>query len=68
MFYATGLPGWLRYGRYAPPYPYRIPFQKPDPEMETQALKNQAQILREELDYIEKRLAEIKTAAGEQSA
>ena len=28
MFYATGLPGWMRFGGYAAPY------QKPDPERE----------------------------------
>ena len=66
MFYATGLPGWLRYGRYAPPYAYQIPFQKPDPEMEMQALRNQAQFLKEELDFIEKRINEIKTSTDEE--
>ena len=57
MFYATGLPGWLRFGGYAAPY------QKPDPEMEKQALKNQADVLQTELDFIKKRLAEIETKA-----
>ena len=34
MFYATGLPGWMRFGGYAAPYGYPAPYQKPDPEME----------------------------------
>lgn len=54
-FYATGLPGWLRFGTPA------IPYQKPDPEMEKQVLKNQAEALQSELDFIKKRLGEIET-------
>jgi hypothetical protein len=57
MFYATGLTGWMRFGGYAAPY------QKPDPEMEEQALKNQAEALQSELDFIKKRLGEIETKA-----
>ncbi|MBN1569801.1 MAG: DUF5320 domain-containing protein [Acidobacteria bacterium] len=67
MFYATGQPGWMRFGGHAVPYPYPNPYQaayqKPDPEAETQALKNQAEILQSELDAIEKRLSEIKAEA-----
>ncbi|HSQ76245.1 MAG TPA: DUF5320 domain-containing protein [Bacteroidota bacterium] len=55
MFYATGLPGWMRQGNFADPY------QKPDPELEKQMLKNQAQTLQSELDSIKKRLGEIDT-------
>jgi len=55
MFYATGLPGWMRFGGYA------APVQKPDPEMEKQELKNQAEALQSELDFIKKRLGEIET-------
>jgi hypothetical protein len=62
MFYTTGLPRWMRFGAYD------VPYQKADPEMETQVLKNQAQILKSELDFIEKRLAEIKTRAEEQQS
>lgn len=60
MFYATGQPGWMRFGKYAGSYPYQTGYQKPDPEAEKQALKSQAQILRAKLDAIEKRLVEIK--------
>jgi len=55
MFYATGLPGWARFGGYADPY------VKPDPEMEKQVLKNQAEAMQEELEEIKKRLSEIET-------
>jgi hypothetical protein len=56
-FYATGLPGWMRSGGYA------VPYQKPDPELEKQALKNQAEALQSELDLIKKRLDEIEAGA-----
>lgn len=58
MFYATGLPGWMRSGGYAAPY------QKPDPDMEKQALTNQAEALQSELDLIKKRLDEIETGTA----
>jgi hypothetical protein len=57
MFYATGLPGWMRFG------PYSAPNQKPGPEMEKEALKNQAEALQTELDLIKRRLAEIENEA-----
>lgn len=55
MFYATGLPGWMRFGGSA------VPYQEPDPEIERQALKNQADALQSELDFIKKRMGEIET-------
>jgi hypothetical protein len=64
MFYATGLPGWMRFGGYAVPYGYPAPDQKPDPEMEKQELKNQAEALQSELDFIRKRLSEIETGTA----
>jgi len=60
MFYATGLPGWMRFGGYA------VPYQKPDPEMEKQALKNQANALQSEMDFIKKRLSEIEPEGAAQ--
>jgi hypothetical protein len=56
-FYTTGLPGWMRFGGYVAPY------QKPDPELEKQALKNQAEALQSELDLIKKRLDELQAGA-----
>jgi len=58
MFYATGLPGWARFGGYA------APFQDPDPNLEKQALSSQAEALQAELDFIKKRLSEIETEPG----
>jgi len=55
MFYATGLPGWMRFGGNAAQY------QKADPGFEKQMLKNQADALQSELDVIKKRLSEIES-------
>ncbi len=55
MYYATGLPGWMRAGAYPSPY-----FQAPDPEMEKQALKRQADMIKAELEQIGKRLEELE--------
>ena len=63
-FYATGLPGFMRFGGYAAPYRYPTPFQKPDPEIEKQALKNQAKALQSELDLINQRLAEVESGSA----
>jgi hypothetical protein len=61
MFYATGLPGWMRFGGYAAPQAYMAPYVKLDPEMEKRTLKNQADAMQSELDLIRKRLEEIET-------
>jgi len=53
-FYATGLPGWMRFGGYA------MPDLPKDTEMEKRALKNQAEALQAELDLIKKRLGELE--------
>lgn len=60
MFYATGVPGWARFGGSAAPYP------KPEPEMEKQALRDQAEALQEELEAVKKRLSELETAPAAQ--
>ncbi len=65
MFYATGLPGWARYGSYGVPGSYTAPSYKPDPEVEKTALKNQAQALQSELDLINKRLSDIESSIKE---
>lgn len=61
-FYATGLPGWARLGGWADPYAWGPPTQEPEPEMEKQALKDQAQMLQSELDAIRKRLEDLEAA------
>jgi hypothetical protein len=53
MFYATGQPGWMRFGATA------APSANADPEMEKQALRSQADYLQGELDSIRKRLEEL---------
>ncbi len=65
QYYATGMPGWARWG-YAPAWgappaaaygPYGVP---PTPEQETEFLKTQAQALQEQLDAISQRIAELE--------
>ena len=65
QYYATGVPGWARFG-YMPawgtppaaPYgPYAAP---PAPEQETEFLKSQAEMLKKELDAISQRIAELE--------
>lgn len=60
MFHATGLTGWMRFGGYA------APPSRPDPALERQALKNQAEALQSELDFVKKRLGEIETGPAAQ--
>jgi len=55
MYYATGLPGWMRFG------PYAERFRNLDPEMEKQALQNQAEALQSQLNLIKQRLEEMET-------
>ena len=52
-YYATGVPGWARFG-YA-----HIPFNAPD---EKEFLKGQANLLKEELKNIETRLEELENS------
>jgi hypothetical protein len=49
-FYATGLPRWARWG-YSPP----------TPQQEAEALKDQTGWLKDQLDAINKRIAEIES-------
>lgn len=66
MFYATGQPGWMRFGGYAAPYGYPAPYQAPNPEMEKQALKGRSDALQTEMDAIRKRLADIEAGTAGQ--
>jgi hypothetical protein len=56
MLWATGLPGWMRLGRYSAPQP------NTDASLERQALKSQAEALQSQLDLIKKRMSEIESA------
>ena len=60
MFYATGQPGWMRFGAAA------APVANADPALEKQALKNQADYLQSELDLIRKRLEEVDKKDGQE--
>lgn len=48
-FYATGLPGWARAGA--------VP---PVPEQELAGLKNEAELLKDQLDAINRRIVELE--------
>jgi hypothetical protein len=56
MYYATGVPGWTRYG-YAPAW--GAP-PAPTPEQEADALKTQAEALQRQLDAINQRIEELQ--------
>ncbi len=66
-YYATGLPGWARFG-YGPAWaapPAAAPYQyaygvPPTREQETEFLKAQAEWLQQQLDAITKRMAELE--------
>ncbi len=68
MYYLTGLPGWMRFG-YSPgwggapsSYPGFQPSQEPmmNQEQELEMLKNQAQFLKQQMDYIDARIREME--------
>jgi len=59
QFYATGLPGWARFG-YTPAGHYGPSWRPATAGEEVELLKNQAQVLQQELDAIAKRLAELE--------
>lgn len=60
MYYATGLPGWARFG-YAAPGVVPPVYGAPTTEQETAALKTQADLLQKQLDAINRRLEELTT-------
>ncbi|HOI74823.1 MAG TPA: DUF5320 domain-containing protein [Syntrophales bacterium] len=63
-FFATGLPGWMRFGGYGAPSGYPMFGSAPDPEMERQALRNQADAMESELNLIRRRLAEMESGTA----
>ena len=56
-FYATGIPGWARFGYFGVPYFV---------ENEKDFLMNQANLLKEELKNIESRLEQLENSAKEE--
>lgn len=59
-FYATGLPGWMRFDAGVSDAP------SPDVTAETKALENRVQALRAELEVINQRLNAISGPAGQE--
>ena len=66
-YYATGIPGWARtrmgypaWGGGVSPYPY-VPELTPDKEAEM--LKNQAQMMQDEISTINERIKELEKLA-----
>lgn len=58
QFYATGMPGWMRYGA-APAWGVPPVAPVPAPEQEAEFLRAGAQRLQAELDAIAERLSEL---------
>jgi len=66
-FYATGLPGWMRFGGYGfGGFAAPNPAMGPDPEMQKQALKAQADALETELEIIKQRLSGLESGKVEE--
>jgi Family of unknown function (DUF5320) len=61
-FFATGLPGWMRFGG---DNAMQTPAMRTDPEMEKQALRTQVENLETELDFMKKRLASMDRGVDE---
>ncbi len=53
--------GGRRGGGYGAAYGYPVPYGQPDPDLEKQALADQAKALQAQLDSIQNRLAEIES-------
>ena len=70
-FYASGLPGWQRFGMGHPAYgevaPYDAPYSPAvSQEQELNALKNQAAFFEDALNGIKKRITELEAKSKEQ--
>ena len=66
MYYATGLPGWARFGGFPyPTAPYAAPTYWPQasPEQELGYLKDQAEYFQNTLGDIQKRIDELEKDA-----
>jgi hypothetical protein len=62
MFYATGLPGWMRFGTPQPQTPLGVTqnLQQPTMEQELQWLEQEGQLLTQQLEQIKKRIEELR--------
>jgi hypothetical protein len=59
QYYATGLPGWARFG-YALAWRTGPGWRPMTTDEEVELLKHQAQVLQQELDAVAKRLVELE--------
>lgn len=69
-YYATGLPGWARAGWGVPYYAnpdYRAYPAEFTPKQEIEALKEQAQFLKEELEGIQNRIESLEKIKTEET-
>ncbi|MEW6619108.1 MAG: DUF5320 domain-containing protein [bacterium] len=57
-YYATGLPGWARFG-YPPAYPYEPEL---NPEQEKRMLQDEANALKQSLQDVESRISALEEA------
>lgn len=64
-FYATGLPGWMRFGGFGVPAGVPWSFPQPDPEWEKKALRSQADALQSQLNMILTRLGDREKSETE---
>lgn len=64
--FVTDRPVRMQYGGTAVPYEYPAPPTAPGPETEMQALRNQADALKSEMDYINKRLSELEAGSAKE--
>jgi hypothetical protein len=64
QYFATGLPGWARGGRFASGWAMRPPESKIDREAEKLLLARRAEALHEELERLEKRFSELEGRAS----
>jgi Family of unknown function (DUF5320) len=62
-FYATGLPGWMRFGGGMVPYPPApVAAPVPDEEAELEALKEQAEYFERNLEGLRRRIQKLEGA------
>lgn len=64
LCHAPGVAGRPRFWADAGAYRHPAAGQKPDPDLEINALKRRAKALQSELEFITKRMAEIDTETG----
>ncbi len=65
-YYATGMPGWMRFAQGMPAFGMGIPRMPvypspPTPEDESAMLKDQAEFLRQQLEKIQKRINDLES-------